>query len=77
MALGIEFDQIIGDVLYGLARLALRPLPFRAAQLIELRFLLLGADILLHEIDLIDRHGELIPAGIEDVEIVLVDAVDL
>ena len=69
LAFCIQLNQLVGNILDGGARLALRPVPVGAAKLIYLRiFAFLGADIFLHEINLFNRHGQLIAAGIQNMQ---------
>ena len=62
---GIELQQLLGHVAHGLADAGLGPLPARAAQAIERRILAPG--VLLDQVELVDRHEQLVPAGIADL----------
>ena len=78
LALGVELDEALGQVLDRLFRLAFGPLPVPAAQLGELALLLgvlSAADVLVHQVQLGGRHVEDIPSGVGDLQIVLFNAV--
>ena len=74
LALGVELEQVARDVLDGLAHLALLPLPLAAGQAVQLRRFALGADVLLHTIQLIRGHVQLVGALIADVQKVPIGA---
>ncbi|MNN12284.1 hypothetical protein D3C81_1252670 [compost metagenome] len=57
--------------------LALNPGPFRAAQLIDLRLLVLRPHVLLDKINLVYRYGQLVTTSIHDVQIIFVDSANL
>ena len=57
-----------------LARLRLDPLPARAAELVERRRRAVGADVLLHQVDAVDRQVEPVAAGVLEVEVVALGA---
>ncbi|MNW49296.1 hypothetical protein D3C74_267070 [compost metagenome] len=61
---GVQLDQIVGNVLYRGTDLVFHAGPFVAAQLVNLRLLILGTDVFLNHVNLFDRHRQLIPAGI-------------
>ena len=77
LALRVDLDELLRDVLDRLlgARLGLDPL--RAAHAVQARHIALRADILLQEADLVRRHEELVVARVLDVQVVLVDAADI
>ena len=62
---GIQPQQLLGHVAHGLADARLGPLPARAAQPVERRPL--AARVFLHEIELVHRHEQLVPAVIADL----------
>ena len=74
LTLGVELEQVARDVLDGLAHLALLPLPLAAGQAVQLGRLALGADVLLHPIQLIRGHVQLVGALVADVQKVAVGA---
>ena len=62
-ARGLDVDQLGGEVDDGLGHPLLPLLPGRRADLRERRLALAAADVLLHEVDLGDRHVQLRPLG--------------
>ena len=62
-ALGLDVDQLLGQVDDGLGDALLPLLPGRRADLRERRLGLAAADVLLHQVDLGDRDVELGPLG--------------
>ena len=73
-ALRIELDQFPGQFPYGRLGPGLLALPIAAGKPIDLGRFALGTDILLHAVELIDRHIELIRALIADVQKIAVHA---
>ena len=73
-ALRIEFDQFPGQFPHGRLGPGLLALPIAAGKPIDLGRFALGTDILLHAVELIDRHIELIRALIADVQKIAVHA---
>ena len=65
---GIQLNQLSGDVLNSLLHLGLLPLPFAPGQPVELGGLPLGADVLLHPVQLVGGHIQLVAALVLDVE---------
>ena len=61
-ARGIELEQLLRHVAHRLLDPGLRPLPRRAAELVERR--LRGAAVLLNEVEPLDRHEQLVLAGV-------------
>ena len=74
LTLGVELEQVARDVLDGLAHLALLPLPLAAGQAVQLRRFALRADVLLHPIQLVRGHVQLVGALVADVQKVAIGA---
>ena len=74
LTLGVELEQVARDVLDGLAHLALLPLPLAAGQAVQLGRFALGADVLLHPIQLVRGHVQLVGALVADVQKVAIGA---
>ena len=75
--LGIELHQILGDFVDVRLDARLLLLPFAAGKLVELGRRVLGADILLHAVELIGGHIQPVAALIADEQIIVVNAVGL
>ena len=71
--LGVQLDQLFGDVFHSLADLCLLPLPVGAAQAAELNGgILPGADILAHQVQLGNWHILGVVFGVAHLDVVLV-----
>ena len=66
LARGVELEQLLGHVAHRLLDPGLGALPRRAAETIERR--LRGAGVFLHQIEPLDRHEQLVLAGIAQLE---------
>ncbi|MNC32962.1 hypothetical protein D3C75_813420 [compost metagenome] len=65
LAVGIQLDQVVGNILDSGAGLGLDLVPIRAAQLVNLRLLaLIRADVLLDQVNLFNGNGQLVAPGI-------------
>ena len=73
-ALGVDFDELLGNILHGLLGPGLGLGPLGAAHAMEPGHLPLGADILLQKVHLLSGHKELVIPAVFDVKIVLVHA---
>ena len=77
LPLGIQGDEALGQVLGGLFGAGFLAGPLGAPQLVELGALgvLAPADILAHQIQLGDGNVQTVPAGVVDLDVVLLHAV--
>ena len=75
-ALGVEVEQLAGELLGGAAGARLHRLPARAAELGERRVLAAGADVARDLRELVDRHEDAVGALELEVEVVARDAGD-
>ena len=66
LARGVELEQLLGHVAHRLLDARLRALPRRAAEAIDRR--LRRAGVLLDEIEPLDRHEQLVVAGVAQLE---------
>ena len=62
LARRVKLEQLFGHVAHGLLDARLRPLPRRAAELVERR--LRRAAVFLHQVEPLDRHEQLVFAGV-------------
>ena len=76
LALGVEGQQILGEILDGGAGLALGALPVLGTQAGEGRRTIARTDIAGHPVDLIDRHIDLIAGGVAQYQILALDLAD-
>ena len=75
-ALGVEVEQLAGELLGRAAGARLHRLPARAAELGERRVVAAGADVARDLRELVDRHEDLVRALELEVEVVAGDAGD-
>ena len=75
-ALGVEVEQLPGELLGCPARAGLDPVPARAAELGQRRLVAVGADVAGDLRQLVDRHEDLVVALELQVEVVAGDAAD-
>ena len=66
LALGVELQELRGHVAHGLLDPLLDLLPVAAAQAVEGGAGALGARVLLHPVEGVDRHLELVPALVDE-----------
>ena len=74
---GLDGDQLGGEIRNGFGDALLRPLPALAAELAELRAAVEAPDVLLHQVDLADRHMDDGVVGELDREVLVVAALAL
>ena len=65
LALGVELEQLRGHVAHGLLDPLLDLLPVAAAQAVDGGARALGARVLLHAVEGVDRHLELVAALVD------------
>src|SRR3954470_8829985 len=75
-ALGVEVEQLAGELLGGAARARLHRLPRLAAELAQRRVAAAGADVAADLRELVDRHEDAVGAGELQLEVVAGDAAD-
>src|SRR3954454_8815388 len=75
-ALGVEVEQLAGELLGGAARARLHRLPRLAAELAQRRVAAAGADVAADLRELVDRHEDAVGAGELQLEVVARDAAD-
>ena len=75
-ALGVEVEQLAGELLRGVARARLHRLPARAAELRQRRVRAAGADVARDLRELVGGHEDLVVALVLEVEVVARDAGD-
>src|SRR4051812_5248828 len=75
-ALGVEVEQLAGELLGGAARARLHRLPRLAAELAQRRVAAAGADVAADLRELVDRHEDPVGAGELQLEVVAGDAAD-
>src|SRR6185437_13611941 len=76
LALGVEVEQLAGQLLRGLSRARLERVPARAAELGQRRVGAVGADVTADLRELVDREEDLVVALVLEVEVVARDAGD-
>src|SRR3954467_1039505 len=74
--LGVEVEQLAGELLGGAARARLHRLPRLAAELAQRRMAAAGADVAADLRELVDRHEDPVGAGELQLEVVARDAAD-
>jgi hypothetical protein len=77
LAGGVDGEQLLGHGEDRLAGLLLHPIPAAAAEAVEGGHRALGADVLLHQADAVDRQVEAVAAGVLEVQVVALGAGDL
>src|SRR3954470_17241963 len=75
-ALGVEVEQLAGELLGGAAGARLHGLPRLAAELAQRRVAAAGADVAADLRELVDRHEDAVGAGELQLEVVARDAAD-
>ena len=65
LAGSVELEQLLGHVAHRAPHAGLGALPRRAAQPVQRG--VLGAGILLNQIEVLDRHEQLVPAGVAEL----------
>src|SRR4051794_24826788 len=75
-ALGVEVEQLAGELLRGAAGARLHRLPRLAAELAQRRVAAAGADVAADLRELVDRHEDAVGAGELQLEVVARDAAD-
>ena len=65
----VQLHQLARQLLRGLLRPLLRPLPIRPAHAVDGRRLLLATQVLLHPVELVRRHEQLVPRRVLDMQI--------
>ena len=76
LALGIEVDQLAGELLGGAPRLQLHLLPLLAAELRERRVAGVGAHVAAHLVQLVARHEHAVAVAELELEVVARHAAD-
>ena len=76
LALGVQVEQLAGELLRGAAGARLDLVPARAAELGERRRVAVGADVARDLRQLVDRHEDLVVALELEVQVVARDAAD-
>src|SRR5690606_10526413 len=77
LALGVQLQEAVGDLLDVLFDPLFDPRPLRAAQTVQARRRVLAADILLQQIDLVGGYVQLVVARVLHDEVVFVHPADV
>ena len=71
---GIDFNELLGDILHGFFGPGLGLDPFRAAHAVQAGHFPFGTNVLLQQVDLFRRHIELIITAVFNMQVILVNA---
>ncbi len=69
LSLGVELQQVVGDVCHGATGALFHQLPVGCAQAVDGGSRFSGPDVAAEALGLVDGHVELVAAGIADLEI--------